>query len=65
MPSAAGAATVLIRFCTLWFGVLLGALAFFLTARRYLLAAPPGPLSTSSEGDSRGDGGEVVVGGPA
>ena len=40
--SAAGAATVLIRFCTLWFGVLLGALAFFLTARRYLLAVPPG-----------------------
>ena len=40
--SAAGAATVLIRFCTLWFGVLLGALAFFLTARQYLLAVPPG-----------------------
>lgn len=35
--SAAGAATILIRFCTLWFGVFLGALAFFLASRHYLL----------------------------
>ncbi len=62
-PSAAGAATVLIRFCTLWFGVVLGVLAFFLVARRYLLASPPGPLSTCGEGESRSDRGEVRPGG--
>ena len=45
-PSLASAATILIRFCTLWFGVLIGALAFVLVARRYL-ASPPGPLPSS------------------
>ena len=62
--SAAGAATVLIRFCTLWFGVLLGALAFFLTARRYLLTAPPDPGPTRGTRKARSDGGEVIIGGP-
>jgi uncharacterized protein (TIRG00374 family) len=52
-------ATIIIRFCTLWFGVALGALALALFGRRYgeaanLYGGPPAeslhePLSASSE----------------
>ncbi|MFO7168005.1 MAG: lysylphosphatidylglycerol synthase transmembrane domain-containing protein [Chloroflexota bacterium] len=48
VPMAAGpatAATILIRFCTLWFGVTLGALALALFGRRYRTGAPGAPVA--------------------
>lgn len=41
---AASAATILIRFCTLWFGVLLGVVALGIFARRYGLGASAAPV---------------------
>jgi uncharacterized protein (TIRG00374 family) len=37
--SAAAAATIMIRFCTLWFGVMLGVLSLLIFERRYRAAA--------------------------
>ncbi len=55
IPMASGpatTATIIIRFCTLWFGVTLGAIALALFGRRY--------------GEERmAEGGEAVVGDPA
>ena len=58
-PGDAGAATVLIRFCTLWFGVVLGVLAFFLVARRYVFASSPLLGDSPSPLVERGLGGEA------
>lgn len=47
VPMAAGpatAATIIIRFCTLWFGVTLGAVALALFGRRHRAAAPEEPV---------------------
>ena len=41
--SAAAAATIMIRFCTLWFGVMLGVLSLLIFERRYHAAADESP----------------------
>jgi uncharacterized protein (TIRG00374 family) len=41
--SAAAAATIMIRFCTLWFGVMLGVLSLLIFERRYRAAADEAP----------------------
>lgn len=41
--SAATAATIMIRFCTLWFGVLLGVLSLLIFERRYRASADEAP----------------------
>jgi uncharacterized protein (TIRG00374 family) len=52
VPMSAGPATVatlIIRFCTLWFGVSLGAIALAIVSRRYRAAESAGePLETSA-----------------
>jgi uncharacterized protein (TIRG00374 family) len=42
-PDVAAAATILIRACTLWFGVLLGALALAITSRQLTRRQPAAP----------------------
>ena len=52
VPMAIGpatAATLIIRFCTLWFGVTLGALALGVLRRRYRFEAEPATVRPTSE----------------
>lgn len=51
LPTAT-AATIVIRFCTLWFGVSLGVLALLIFERRYRAADDPGELRVANESRS-------------
>lgn len=61
VPMALGPATVatlIIRFCTLWFGVALGAVALAILSRRYRFdeTGEPGTAVRQGEGDTRRQG---------